>query len=360
MNPDLAAEWHPTLNEPLTPFDVRPRGNASVWWRCRFGHEWKAKVAPRAVGVGCPHCSIIGVSARQVRLGFELAAAGLPVDLDHPPIAVDGRRPIKADIVIPEMRLIVEYDGSYYHASKVHADRKQTAALESAGWNVVRLREEPLPPLGGHEIFVPPTGPIKALALTVLHSLAGYGYCAAKLADYEHDPELWAEPEAQTALNKYRAKSLASERPDLASEFHPTMNNGITPDTVHPGSNTTFWWLCSICGCKWQQKVSIRARGHGCPSCSVRRVAEKRAQPVPGKSFADLYPEVAKEWHPTLNGTLTASQVTPASGKIVWWQCPRGHEWQARVADRRQGGRCRECRAIERRTTLGDKDTGRD
>ena len=69
---------------------------------------------------------------------------------------------------------------------------------------------------------------------------------------------------------------------------------------------------------------------------------------MPGKSFADLYPEVAKEWHPTLNGTLTASQVAPASSKIVWWQCPRGHEWQAQVAARRQYGRCMECQAIER------------
>ena len=130
----LAAEWHPTLNEPLTPFDVRLRGNASVWWRCRFGHEWKAKVAPRAVGVGCPQCSIIGVSERQIRLAFELAAAGLPVEHDYPPIPVDGRRSIRADIVMPSLRLVVEYDGSYYNARKAQAAREQTAALESVGW----------------------------------------------------------------------------------------------------------------------------------------------------------------------------------------------------------------------------------
>ena len=109
--PELAAEWHPRLNLPLTPFDVRPRGKASVWWQCRIGHVWKAKVAPRAVGIGCPHCSTIGVSEREVRLAHELDAAGLPVQHDHPRIPVEGRRPVKADIVMPALHLIVEYDG---------------------------------------------------------------------------------------------------------------------------------------------------------------------------------------------------------------------------------------------------------
>ena len=93
----------------------------------------EAKVAPRAVGIGCPDCSIICVSERETRLKFELSAAGLPVEHDHPPITVGGRRPVKADIVMPTLRLIVEYDGSYYHATKTRADRNQTAALEAAG-----------------------------------------------------------------------------------------------------------------------------------------------------------------------------------------------------------------------------------
>ena len=226
----LAAEWHPTLNEPLTPFDVRPRGNASVWWRCRFGHEWKAKVAPRAVGVGCPQCSIIGVSERQIRLAFELAAAGLPVEHDYPPIPVDGRRSIRADIVMPSLRLVVEYDGSYYNARKAQAAREQTAALESVGWSVVRVREQPLPTLGGHEIFVDLTEPIKSVAIKVLNSLAGIGHAALHRSDYVRDPDMWAERAANDALYKYRAKSLASEFPDVAKEFHPDKNDGVAPN----------------------------------------------------------------------------------------------------------------------------------
>jgi hypothetical protein len=39
----------------------------------------------------------------------------------------------------------------------------------------------------------------------------------------------------------------------------------------------------------------------------------QRATPPPGESFADLFPEPAKDWHPTRNGGLTARHVRPGS-----------------------------------------------
>jgi hypothetical protein len=57
-------------------------------------------------------------------------------------------------------------------------------------------------------------------------------------------------------------------------------------------------------------------------------------------SLAALYPQIAAQWHPTRNVSLLASQVTPGSGRKVWWKCRKGpdHEWQAIVADRRRFG----------------------
>lgn len=349
-DPDLAAEWHPTLNKPRTPFDVRPRGRASAWWQCRLGHVWCAQIAPRAVGVGCPECSTIGVSERQVRLEFELAAAGLPVAHQHSPIPVHGRRPIKADIAMPTIHVVVEYDGSYFHKRKPRADRDQTAALESAGWTVLRVRERPLIGLGGHEVFVSPTEPIKSVAVKVIRALAEIDYPAKNLAEYINDPSEWAKRPASEALYKHRAKSLTSEFPEVAKELDPQKNDGITPDKVHPGSNTKFCWTCSDCGHEWRSMVWIRTAGHGCPHCARYRGAAKRAAPRPGESFGDLFADVAKEWHPTLNGTLTPFDMRPGSGKAVWWQCACGEEWQARVADRRRAKRCPACFQRQRRS----------
>lgn len=54
-------------------------------------------------------------------------------------------------------------------------------------------------------------------------------------------------------------------------------------------------------------------------------------------------PDLAKEWHPSKNGLLIPNQVTPGSGKKVWWLCERGHEWEARVTDRSNGTGCPYC-----------------
>jgi hypothetical protein len=45
-------------------------------------------------------------------------------------------------------------------------------------------------------------------------------------------------------------------------------------------------------------------------------------------------PKIAKEWHPTKNGSLTPADLTFGSNRRVWWICTKGHEWQARVTDR--------------------------
>lgn len=37
LNPELAAQWHPTKNGILTPFDVSNRSSDSVWWKCSLG-----------------------------------------------------------------------------------------------------------------------------------------------------------------------------------------------------------------------------------------------------------------------------------------------------------------------------------
>ncbi len=52
---------------------------------------------------------------------------------------------------------------------------------------------------------------------------------------------------------------------------------------------------------------------------------------------------LSKEWHPTLNGSLTPQQVAPYSLKKVWWICRQGHEWEAMISNRSQGSGCPYC-----------------
>ena len=74
--------------------------------------------------------------------------------------------------------------------------------------------------------------------------------------------------------------------------------------------------------------------GSGCPYCGGRRVLA---------GFNDLAtqaPEVAAQWHPTLNGNLTPSMVTAGSHRKAWWLCPLGHVWKAAVYSRTGKQKC--------------------
>jgi hypothetical protein len=56
-HPELAAEWHPDKNGEFRPENVVSGTHQSVWWQCENGHSWKASIASRVAGRGCPVCS---------------------------------------------------------------------------------------------------------------------------------------------------------------------------------------------------------------------------------------------------------------------------------------------------------------
>ncbi len=76
--------------------------------------------------------------------------------------------------------------------------------------------------------------------------------------------------------------------------------------------------------------MRVRTGGGGrCPFCAGKRVSVTN-------SLAARAPEVAREWHPTRNGSLRASDVTFGSARKVWWKCRRDpdHDWLAEIAGR--------------------------
>jgi hypothetical protein len=129
--------------------------------------------------------------------------------------------------------------------------------------------------------------------------------------------------------------SLSVLQPGIASEWHPTKNNDLTPDRVTPGSNRKAWWVCHK-GHEWQAIINKRIRGDGCPYCSGRRVSKEY-------NLSVIRPKLAKQWHPVKNGKLTPDQVTPHAKLKVWWKCDRGHEWKALISNRSIAIGCPNC-----------------
>ena len=54
-------------------------------------------------------------------------------------------------------------------------------------------------------------------------------------------------------------------------------------------------------------------------------------------------PKLAQEWHPSKNGKLTPKDVTPKFPQKFWWQCKKGHDWEARLDHRSNGSGCPYC-----------------
>ena len=52
-----------------------------------------------------------------------------------------GSKKWDVDFVIKELKLIIEYDGGYFHHNRFDLDQQKTENLQSGGWTVFRIRE---------------------------------------------------------------------------------------------------------------------------------------------------------------------------------------------------------------------------
>ena len=133
---------------------------------------------------------------------------------------------------------------------------------------------------------------------------------------------------------------LSITHPELAGQWHPTKNGGLTPEQVSAGSSKKAWWICSVADDhEWEAVICSRAKlGRGCPRCAGQK-------PSATNSLASCYPELTKQWHTTKNGKRTPEQVVAGSGKKAWWVCPNdpSHEWETRISHRINGSGCPVC-----------------
>lgn len=132
---------------------------------------------------------------------------------------------------------------------------------------------------------------------------------------------------------------LATVNPTLSKEWHPTKNLPLTPYDIVEGSNKKIWWKCDKGeDHEWKTALSHRINGRNCPICSGRKV-------VLSNSLFTLNSELAKEWHPLKNESISIDSLTLNSHKKIWWKCDKGedHEWEASVASRNNGRGCPIC-----------------
>jgi len=130
---------------------------------------------------------------------------------------------------------------------------------------------------------------------------------------------------------------LATLNPELASEWHPTLNGDLTSYDVTSSSNKDVWWQCLDKPYHiWKTNINNRnIRGDKCPYCSGK---------LPSKDYNLLIinPKLCEEWDYNKNKNKP-EEFLPVSKYEVWWKCNEcGHEWETSIRNRKNRG-CPEC-----------------
>ncbi len=331
--PDLALEWHPTLNGNIRPDKILAGTAKKAWWRCSLVelHEWQASVVNRIRGRGCPYCA-----GRRVDESNSLATTDPELAKEWHPKKNGSFRP--DNLTRSANRRIWwrcsknarhEWDAVLasraagascpFCAGRKACDDNNLAALFpeiAAEWHPkhnYKLKPKNIP-AGSHERA---WWQCKVSSFHVWHQEVvirtsmgtGCPFCSGKKVAED--------------------TSLKAKHPQIAKQWHPSRNKSLAPSDVSPGSHKVAWWRCSRSAIHvWQAEVKsiVRAwnqyKTNGCPFCSGKRICADN-------NLAALYPLVAQQWHKELNGELSPKEITPYNNSKFWWQCSEGHEWQA-------------------------------
>lgn len=168
--PELAKEWHPEKNLPLTPDAVSSGSHEKVWWVCEKNHEWEATLKHRTLmgrncpycagsvlagfndvslanrarkNVGCPECAANSfISQGEQAINDFLVSHGVNVKQSERSLL----KGIELDMYVPERNIAIEYNGLYWHSEKAGKDKtyhyNKWLAAKEAGIQLIQIWED--------------------------------------------------------------------------------------------------------------------------------------------------------------------------------------------------------------------------
>jgi len=353
LNPGLAKEWHPIKNGNLTPDNVGAGSGKKVWWKCFKGvdHEWESSISSRQNGIGCPICS-----NRKIVKSNCLAI----VD----PVLAKEWHPAKNGKLTP-------YDIGAGSSKKVwwKCRKSNDHAWETSVDHRKRGRGCPFctNPSSVPELRI--FSELKTIFPSIRHRviLKGYEvdiYIPELQIGIEYDGEYWHRNKKQKDLEKNLALNstilLIRIREKGLSKL---TNTDIELKTTNISVELTKKILKSILEHRQIESLEILERikkyfkySDWIASDHFKKLNSEKKHIGFEKSISYLFPDVAKEWHPTKNDPLLPEFFTPGSSRKVWWKCPKGedHEWASTISNRILGRKCPVCanRRIQKSNSL--------
>ena len=337
LNPELAIQWDYDKNHPLMPTDVGVNSGHKVWWFCKYGHRWQARVVDRNQGSGCPVCA-----------GKQILANVNDFATSFPKLALEWDYE-KNGILLPTDVAPFSSRKVWWKCDKAHSwnaslrNRANGNACPYCSGHLVLQGFNDLATINPDVVYqwdYEKNGTVTPENVTVSSGKIAWWSCSLGHS--------WQASIAHRSRNKNNDclyclgrkvlkgfNDLTTTHPHIAKEWDYEKNDNQLPENFYSGSTAKAWWRCSK-GHSWHAQVRTRKK-YGCPYCAGNIVE-------PGvNDLLTLYPNVASWWDSHRNGDLLPQNVTAHSGKKVWWLCDYGHSWQATIASRSDGNGCPYC-----------------
>lgn len=325
VHPELVSEWS-DKNLPLTPHKITYGSNKVVWWKGACGHEWQTSVKARSNGEDCPICS----GARVVEGINDLATL-------KPELAAEWsskNEPLKPTMVTIGSHKKVIWQDKYGHEWTATVKSRAISGTGCpycshnkilVGFNDLASQRPQIASEWSEKNY-----PLKPDMVTVFANRKVWWKCSKghewnTLISTRSGGSGCPYCSGQILLKGFN--DFATTHPQLAQEWSDR-NLPLTPDMINEKSRRNVWWKCRECGYEWQSVVYARVKGTICPVCADRAVMAGY------NDLATTDAQLLSEWDYEKNKGISPNKVSRNSMRSVWWKCPLGHSWKAKISER--------------------------
>ncbi|NUP12481.1 MAG: zinc-ribbon domain-containing protein [Polyangiaceae bacterium] len=281
--PEVAACWHPTKNDALTPDDVTPGSARLVWWRCPSdpAHAFRASIlnvvrSRVSASRGCAAC------ARSTR------STSRSLALLRPELAAEWHPTRNRDLCATRVGALSDVT-VWWQCTRdpSHAWRATVRSRARGGRCLICYPNHPRKPLREtHPHLAEEWHPTKNDPLTPDDVGSGVQrkvvWRCSRVPAHEWTTGIITRVKGRgcpvCAGSVVTSQNcLASRYPLIAAEWHRSKNGGLTPRDVHGASARFAWWQCSRnAKHAWSAKIAARtASNNRCPHC---RIAKRQAR----------------------------------------------------------------------------------
>ncbi len=337
LYPHLVKEFHPTKNGNRKLEDYKENSPISIWWICKKGHEWPAKIYTRTKrGLNCSVCSnnkTVPGTNDFVSLYPDIAKEVAPFGNEGIDIhRLSGKSSTYLKWICPK--------GHIYPAQVA----KRTARGDGCPYCSGRYA------IAGENDLETLKPEIKKYWDFERNSDIHRYKPSSKISVFWKCPEghQWENKianqvnynECPYCSGKYLVagkNDVASVYPELVPEWDVEMNKAEASQ-VKASTSLYAHWICSK-GHRWGNEIYNRLKGENCPFCAGKR-------PIIGENDLTVrFPFTKEEWNYELN-RKRPEEYLPKSNTSVWWKCENGHKYKMRISDKVKGAKCKECRKL--------------